>query len=80
MVSGPKFNGTFRWAAGILATACMGLLLLGMTQLTGDVNELESELVVVKEDTSAVKAHYEGIDHRLNRIEAKLDRLVERGN
>ena len=67
-----------RWMLGIAATLVAGLLLGGWASTSSGVADAAKRIAALEATTTAAERRVSGIEAQLVRIEAKLDRALER--
>jgi len=70
-------NDTFRWIIGGLIGLISSVGGFWMSHLTGKVDALSADILDRSQRISVLEANVEGIGKRLDRIESKIDYLIQ---
>lgn len=70
-------NDTFRWIVGGLIGIISSVGGYWMSHLTEKVDLLSGQLLDRSQRISVLEANVEGVNHRLDRIESKIDYLIQ---
>ena len=68
----------WKWLAGILTTIVVGLLAMWGTDVTSRTTLAQAQVAATNAEVAALKASFQTILLRLDRIEDKIDRQDER--
>lgn len=70
-------NDTFRWIIGGLIGIISSVGGFWMSHLTQKVDSLSGEILDRSQRISVLEANVEGVNRRLDRIETKIDYLIQ---
>lgn len=70
-------SDTFRWIIGGLIGLVSSVGGFWMSHLTGRVEELSKDILDRSQRISVLEANVEGVHKRLDRIESKIDYLIQ---
>ena len=70
-------DDTFRWIVGGLIAILSSIGSFWMSHLTSRIDEMTSDISERSQRISVLEANVQGVDRRLDRIEGKIDYLIQ---
>lgn len=73
-------HDTFRWVIGALLGVITSIGGFWLSNITSRVDEINRDLLERSQRISVLEANVEGVNRRLDRIETKIDYLIQERN